>query len=425
MFAHVDADAFFASVLQRQHPRLRGKPVLALGMGGGCVIAASYEAKAHGVKTGMRLGEALRLCPSALRMPSDFRETGIASTQIEEVLQGFSPRLEQTSVDEWFMDVAAVVGGIPSHLDAWAQSVRVAVLKSTSLSVSVGVGPSKTLAKMASEFRKPGGVTVVRCRPSPQQHTPPRRGGVPAAPPLGSSPEILDIAAFLQQRPAAAIPGIGPRRQKAALEHGWTTAWDIAAADAATIVRVLGKPGDELRRELLGACVYPLDTSDAPPQSVSRARSFRASSDERMLWAHTLQHLQYLVLKMRRHALRCRGISFWLRDSTYVHHGTHASMQQPADTEAELTPVVRACFDRLWHRDRPSTQVGLALWGLQEARARQASLFDDPQETRAEEELQTTLDAIRTRFGRGAIHRGAALSVGTGTRKDLGFSVYE
>ena len=425
MFAHVDADAFFASVLQRQNPRLKGKPLLALGMGGGCVIAASYEAKACGVKTGMRLGEALKLCPHAVRQASDFRETGIASSQIEEVLQSLSPRLEQTSVDEWFMDVAAIVGGIPHDLDAWAQGVRTTVLKRTSLSVSVGVAPTKILAKMASEFRKPGGVTVVRDTSPLSQHTPPRRGGFQAASPPGLSANALDIATFLQQRPAAAIPGIGPRRQEATRLQGWTTALDVARADAATVQRILGKPGDELRRELLGECIYPLTTDEAPPQSVSRARSFRACTDRSILWAQTLQHLQYLVLKMRRHGLRCRGLSLWLRDGDYAHHGTHASMEQPVDTEAALTPVVQACFERLWHQNRPCTQAGLALWGLSAAQARQASLFEDHARSVQEEDLQETLDTIRTRFGRGAIHRGAALAVGTGTRKDLGFSVYE
>ena len=102
MFAHIDADAFFASVLQRKHPRLKGKPLLALGMGGGCVIAASYEAKRRGVKTGMPLKEARALCPEALHIPCDFGETALASEQIEGILTSHSPMVEQYSITNGF-----------------------------------------------------------------------------------------------------------------------------------------------------------------------------------------------------------------------------------------------------------------------------------------------------------------------------------
>jgi hypothetical protein len=130
-------------------------------MGGGCVIAASYEAKAKGVKTGMRLKDALLLCPEAIRQPSDFRETGLASQQIEKILQDHCPRIEQTSIDEWYLDLPSCVGGTPIDVTGWAVGVQKMILRNTALSVSVGVGPSKLLAKMAGEYRKPGGVTVV------------------------------------------------------------------------------------------------------------------------------------------------------------------------------------------------------------------------------------------------------------------------
>ncbi len=161
MIAHVDADAFFASVLVRKDPRLQGKPLLALGMGGGCVIAASYEAKAKGVRTGMRLTDALRLCPEALKVHSDFRETGLASDQIVSIIEEHCPFIEQFSIDEWFLDLTSLVGGVPGDLTAWATHLRQEILKRTGLSVSAGIGASKLLAKMASEYRKPGGVTVV------------------------------------------------------------------------------------------------------------------------------------------------------------------------------------------------------------------------------------------------------------------------
>src|SRR5207248_2984219 len=148
MIAHIDADSFFASVLQRKHPHLKGKPLIAAGMGGGCVIAATYEAKAKGVKTGMPMREAIKLCPEAIRMPSDFRETGIASQQIEAILSDVCPIIEQYSIDEWFLDLASMVGGIPADPVTWARALQTDVKRRTDIGVSIGVAPSKLLAKM-------------------------------------------------------------------------------------------------------------------------------------------------------------------------------------------------------------------------------------------------------------------------------------
>src|SRR3989344_6115749 len=150
MIAHIDTDAFFASAIQRKGPELRGKPLLALGMGGGCVIAASYEAKAKGVKTGMRLVDARRLCPEASALPSDFDEALLASRQIEQILENRCPVIERYSVDEWFLDLASIVGGIPTDLQAWMVELQSTVKQSTELTVSIGAAPSKLLAKMAS-----------------------------------------------------------------------------------------------------------------------------------------------------------------------------------------------------------------------------------------------------------------------------------
>lgn len=425
MFAHIDADAFFASVLQRQNPRLRGKPLLALGMGGGCVIAASYEAKATGVKTGMRVSEALRLCPQAVCMPSDFRETGLASQQIEAIVQEACPVIEQMSVDEWFLDLTTCVGGSPRNAHAWAETVRTDIQKRTGLSVSVGIGSSKLLAKMASEYRKPGGITVLASF-SPfatsTDHT--RRSDRSAVTPPPGLNDILPIETFLRDRPAAAIPGLGRRRMPQAEANGWVTAWDVATAHPDAAQKLFGRPGRDLQRELLGEALSPVVTVAAPPKSISRARSFRPTADRDVLWAHTLQHLQYITLKMRRQGLACRGISVWLRDDQYAYRSEHASLPQPADTEDDLTVVLQRCFATLC-TGKPCTQVGAALWRLQPAGMTQASLFEDPQNIQRRAALQTALDGIREKFGRKSIHRGSALPVDPGTRKKMEMPVYE
>jgi nucleotidyltransferase/DNA polymerase involved in DNA repair len=397
MIAHIDADSFFASVLQRKHPHLKGKPLFAMGMGGSCVIAASYEAKAKGVKTGMPLGEALRLCPDAVRMPSDFRETALASQQIEHIVRDMGPDVEQHSIDEWFLDVKTLPGGIPAELEAWCRALQARVKNSTGLTVSIGAAPSKLLAKMAGEEHKPAGVTVLFKK---------------------------DIKPFLGRRPAAAIPGIGRRREVHAKAHRWETAYDVATADRETIVRLLGKPGMDMQRELLGERLSGIAREEAPPKSVSRCRSFKPLTDEPLIWGHVLQHMSYVIHRMRRHELACMGVSVWLRDRSYRYQSAHASVPQPLDTEEELAPYVRQCFRSLYDAGNACTQVGLALWNLRPRAATQFSLFEEPKKLIEAQDLQTTLDAVRKRYGKESIHRGLSLAVSDHHKPAIGLPTF-
>ncbi len=392
MIAHIDADSFFASVLVRTHPHLRGKPLFAIGMGGGCIIAATYEAKAKGVKTGMRLSEARALCPGAVEMAADFRETGLASEQIESVLKNVCPRVEQTSIDEWYLDLACLVGGLPVHAEAWAKDMQKSILENAGLSVSIGVAHTKLLAKMAGEYRKPAGVTVV---------------------------EKKNREAFLRDRPAAAIPGIGPQRRVKTDAMGWKTAWDIASASDETLTRICGKPGVEMKCELLGQRLFEVTEDTRPPKSISRCRTFKGTTDLSLAKAHLLKHLEYCTMKMRRHGLQCTDVSVWLRTADFAYAGTHKKLPDASSTVSTILPTVSAAFSALTKIQRRWNQVGLALHGFKSTESRQVSLFEDPQVAINEENLQAAMDSLHARFGRDSLTRASALSVSSGTKREV------
>ena len=393
MIAHIDADSFFASVIIRTHPQYAGKALIAVGMGGGCVIAATYEAKAKGIKTGMRLTDARKLCPGAVEMAADFRETALASKQIEATIMDDCPIVQQMSIDEWYLDLASLVGGIPADLSSWGQKIQKTILQNTGLSVSIGIAQSKLLAKLAGEYKKPAGVTVVERKNSKK---------------------------FLQDRPAAAICGIGQRREHVAQEQGWHTAWDIATADKGLMKRLFGKPGLEMQRELLGEQVSPVSTEKHPPKSISRCRSFRATTDRSILRAHVLKHLEYCTMKMRRWNLGCTDVSLWLRDADMHHASDHRKLLRIEKTTSNIMKTALSILDTLTvQRNKRYTQVGLALYGLKPFGTVQYSLFEDPRIGIAEEELQSAMDTLHARYGRDSITRAAALPVHSGTRKEL------
>lgn len=410
MIAHIDADSFFASVIIRTHPQYAGKALIAVGMGGGCVIAATYEAKAKGVKTGMRITDARKLCPGAIEMAADFRETALASKQIEETIMNQCPIVEQMSIDEWYLDLTSLVGGIAQDLSTWGREMQKTILQNTGLSVSIGIAPSKLLAKLAGEYRKPAGVTVLSRYLS---STP-----TPNPSPEGRGEQRIET--FLKDRPAAAICGIGQRREKVAQEHGWRTAWDIATADIELMKILFGKPGLEMQRELLGERVSPVSTNKRPPKSISRCRSFRATTDISILRAHALKHLEYCTMKMRRWKLGCSDVSLWLRDAEMHHASAHKKLIRIEHTTTRIMQAALSVLDTLTTKKKQRyTQVGLALYGLKPVSIVQYSLFEDPRIGIAEEELQSAMDTLHARYGRDSITRAAALPVSSGTRKEL------
>lgn len=381
MFAHIDADSFFASVLLRSNPRLRGRPLIAAGMGGGCVIAATYDAKAKGVRTGMRISEAKKLCPEATVEPSDFKGALTASREIERVLEDCSPSLEQMSVDEWFVDMRHCLGGLPADLEVWARNVQLSVQSKTALTVSIGVASSKTLAKMAGEYHKPAGVYVA------------------------SNPQ-----AFLQDRPAEAIPGVGRKRSVHTQANGWKTAWDFVEANPDIVRSIFGRTGHELQRELRGEEVYRLVDGCAPPQSISRCRSFRRTARFEPVWSQILDHISYVVHKMRREGLRCRRVFVWVRDGSYRGgRSVQCVFPQPIDTEEALLALLRTQIAPLATFSGGYTQVGVALADLSPAGALQPSLFDAPDQRLHEEHIQRAIDVLSRRHGRGTVRFGGSM----------------
>ena len=393
MIAHIDADAFFASALQRKRPDLVGKPLLALGMGGGCVIAASYEAKAKGVKTGMRLSEARKLCRGAIALPSDFDEALLASRQIEQILKNRCPIIQRYSVDEWFLDLKSLPGGLPDNVKYWALELQETVKKSVGLTVSIGIGTSKLLAKMASEYVKPEGVTIVW-------------------------PTTVDT--FLSDRQCAAIPGIGKRRELHTAAQGWKTAFDIAHADKETVQKLLGRLGLAMQRELLGEMVEKVETEIAPPKSISRTRSFLPTRDLDMVYAHLLHHLTYTMLKIRRAGLACGVVSVWLRSASYTFDQKESKLPQAADTEEQVLPYIHQCFERLYEQGNSYTQVGLGLHGLNPKGGTQFSLFESPKHTKEAENIQEAMDNLHKKYGRESVKRGAAMAVTSAKKPHLG-----
>lgn len=243
---HVDMDAFYASVEQRDDPALRGKPVVVAWRGARSVVcAASYEARAYGVRSAMPAVRAERLCPDAIFVPPDFTRYRAVSRAVREILLRHTPLIEPLSLDEAYLDVTAPLTDLGSAT-AIAAAIRAEIRESLSLTASAGVAPNKFLAKIASDWRKPDGLFVIRPR---------------------------EVAAFMPALPVARLPGVGKVTQNRLAELGVTTAGDLQRVAVAELERRFGRYGRRLSELAYGQDTRPVQP-DRPTQSISTEDTF-------------------------------------------------------------------------------------------------------------------------------------------------------
>ncbi|MEO2036619.1 MAG: nucleotidyltransferase, partial [Planctomycetaceae bacterium] len=250
---HVDADCFYVSAERVRLPHLRGMPVGVLGNHGACIIAKSYEMKASGVTTGMPIWEALPLCPDGVYVKRDFTWYETLSRQLLAVVKSISQLVEYYSIDEMFFSVTQ-----PSVADA--RDLQTHVLARLGVPVSVGIAPTKTLAKLASDANKPYGYHVV-----------------------GDENARL---ALLQDMPVTEITGVAHRSAAKLAGHGITTCDQFAKADRRLIRKLLTKRGEDLWWELNGDSVIPIAPKRPRHKFISRGGSLgRATADRDRLKA--------------------------------------------------------------------------------------------------------------------------------------------
>ena len=382
----MDLDAFYASVEQLRRPELRGKPVIVGGgdAGGGraqlsrgVVSAASYEARVHGVHSAMPLATALRLCPHAIVVPVDFAAYRAASSAIFVIAREYTPLIEPLSLDEAFLDVT---GSARRHGPApqIAALIRDRVLAECSLHASFGVATCKTVAKVASELRKPRGFVVVAAG---------------------------DEASFLAPLPLRSLPGLGPATETALSGLGIRTLGELAALPLELVQRRVGNvQGRSIWERARGVDESPV-TVPGRPRSVSREETFARDLDDRATLEQRLADLSADVAsRLRAGAWTARTVTLKLRYSDFTTITRQESLPSGTDSDRDVRNAARRLFDAAWSGARVRL-LGVGVAGLEDVA--QMDLFTRPASAR----LDHTLDAVRKRFGHNAIRRGAGATL--------------
>jgi len=377
--AHIDMDAFFASVEYLDHPEWRGKP-LAVGDGPRSVVsAASYEIRAFGVHSAMPVQQAKKLCPHGLFVPVRMWRYKELSRRVMAVLQRFSPLVEQASVDEAYLDATGLerLFGPPEE---FALALRAAVKAETDLSCSVGIAPVRFLAKIASDYHKPNGQTVI---------TP------------------GEVRAFLDALPVQKIPGVGGKTLETLHKLGVRLAGDVLRHPAEFWGRRLGERGLWLYELAQGKDDRPV-TPFTPPKSSSAENTFEKDTrDPAMLRRWLLLQSERVGADLRAQGVRGRTVTLKAKFADFTQVTRSRTMPESiCDTQSIFDTALALLAELNPKKDLRLIGVGVSQFG---ERPRQFSLMEPLPEARPKGALDQALDAVRGRFGKGAIVRGDLL----------------
>ena len=379
---HVDMDAFFAAVEQRDRPELVGRPVIVgadprAGRGRGVVSTASYEARRFGVGSAMPISEAWRRCPQGVYLPPDIAKYVRVSEEVMEILRGVTDLVEPVSIDEAFLDVTGSARAFGTG-EAIGRRVKDAIRANTHLSASVGVATSKLVAKIASDMEKPDGLVVV-------------------AP--GTE------AAFLAPLEVRRLWGVGPKMEEHLARLGVVTIGDLAALEPGRLERRLGTHGHDLQRLARGEDDRGVAAEPADPQSLGQEHTYdRDTVDPERLRATLLQLSDTVAARLRSHGLRARTVTLKYRDEDF-RTTTHArTLREPTDSGNTLFDQATALFTDV-HRGRRVRLLGIYASHFGEE-APQRALFEEPVPPAPLDRLR---DAVAARFGGEAITRASLL----------------
>ncbi len=350
---HVDLDAFYTSVHQRDDPSLRGAPVAVAGRSRRAVVmGASYEARAFGVRSAMPLHEALELCPHLTVVPPQSSLYKDASRQVHAIFRHFAPpeKIEPVALDEAYLDVTARTRHGTTAPEDVARRIKFMVRTDVGLTCSVGVATSKLVAKIASDSRKPDGLVIVT--PGAEQD-------------------------FLAPFPVGAIPGLGPKTEERLRLMGMRTVGDLAGYDTQRLVQALGSGGAVLQRLAQGRDREPVDGT-RPAKTISAETTFERDVADREELERALRELTNRVTeRLRAEGVRARTIYVKLKLPDFRLVSRQVSRTSPTDDAETIFRAACSALEKSHLESRPVRLIGVGLSGLVHPQPDlQLSLFD-------------------------------------------------
>lgn len=379
---HIDGDAFFASCEQARNPKLKGRPVIT-GKERGIVASMSYEAKARGVTRAMRLFEVKKICPDAIILPSDYETYSLLSKRFFNIVRRYTPDVEEYSIDECFADITGLQRPLRMSYEQIARNIKKELDSELGFTFSVGLAPNKVVAKIASKWYKPSGLTII-----------------PA----------VAIHRYIEKLPVEKVWGIGSQTTAFLNKYGIVSALQFARKSEEWVKTHLTKPHFEIWQELNGEYVLELETEPKNNyQSIQKFKTFSPpSKDEKFVFAQLCKNIENATIKARKYNLWAKGCIIILRTQGFRHCSMEIKFALPTSIPNEVISAIRPAFKKIFRLGEQYRSTGVVLFGLEEQGCCQLDLFQSVAQRQKLVHLYKAVDAVRERYGKHTLFLGVS-----------------
>lgn len=381
---HIDGDCFFVSCEVALNPKLKGKPVIT-GQERGIASSLSYEAKALGIKRGMPIDQIKKICPEIILLPSDYETYSLFSKRMFDVVRRYASAVEEYSIDECFADLTGLRRPMKMSYAEMAKKIKRDLDGELGMTFSVGLGPTKVIAKVASKWQKPSGLTII---PGPEIHR------------------------YLEKLDPEEIWGIGPNTAAYLRSQKIKTALDFANCDEDWVKTKLTKPFYEIWQELRGVVVYDLNTEQKHNyQSIAKTKTFTPpSTDKEYVFAQLSKNVENACIKIRRHKLNVKRLFFFLKTQQFKFQGTEIKLGKATTIPSEILGIIRPYFDRLWQPTELYRATGIILSELTDVCTGQLDLFGRAKKDETMIMVYKNLDQLSAKYGKHTVFLGSSLA---------------
>jgi DNA polymerase-4/DNA polymerase V len=391
---HIDGDAFFASCHQAINPDLKDKPVV-VGKDRGIATAVSYQAKEYGIKRGMRYDEIKKLCPKCIFIQSNYHLYHLYSSRLFNIIKKFTPQVEKYSVDECFADITGLRRLYNSTYLNIAHHIKQEIEQTLDLTVSVGLAPNKTIAKIASEWDKPSGLVSV---PGKKVHL------------------------YLNQLKPSDVWGIGSKTNALLEKLGVKTALDFAYKDEQWVRKYLTKPHLETWQELNGKKIFLLNTENKRKyKSITRSKTFSPTSKDKLeVFAQLSKNIEKACTQLRKLKLVPQKIKVFIKTQSFEYFSTQIKLDTPNNYTDQITKLVKQEFEQIFDPSEEYRATGIVMKDLIDADSVQMGLFSAPEKLNDKDKLFDQVDSINSNYGENTLFMGSSLNAVKKKNKKFG-----
>lgn len=369
---HLDGDSFFASVAQAVNPKLKGKP-LVTGNERGVATSVSYEAKKLGIVRATPVYQIKKHYPTCLIVDSDYELYDLFSQKMFSILRQYSPTVEEYSIDEAFADIKGLRRPLNMGYYEIGESIKKKIESSLGISVSVGISLTKSLAKLASSYRKPSGLTVVSGR---------------------------NIEKLLKATKIGDVWGIGENTSSYLRKNNITTALDFALLPEERAKTMLSKPFQEMWRELRGEKIYEVDTNvKSTYRSITRSHTFTPTSDLNFLWAQLLHHVEDAFETARQTQYHVGKINIFLKTQQFNFHQREIKFNQYIQYPFSVRDQLQDAFKKIYQKNVLYRTTGCTISNLSAEKTVQTSLFTEQSLEEKAKKIYPLYETKKVNFG--------------------------